>query len=325
MTGPRPRTCIRRRLILRSCGHTLFDGTRRHVAVGYWHPSHQARIGAVSGIDVWSCAAWCSVRRDKFVMQFAAARAALTSSGGKKDQYPRAAEPRLVFIGYIIGRAKTAAKARAAAGVLSLELCVQTLILQSTRCRRVAGRRESSLSAFMVLRRSARRSANILTRSGILDLLVEASCRARRGCSMICSSARSSESLATCTPRPARCSSPSSCTRVCGDRRHAKCGRCDERAARDRDAARHTRARGASTDTLQGLCLRYNVQPQSLLRLNRLPNAQAIHARRTLRLPPLPSTAEPSSAAIREGGMEGGGGGLSARGWQWHSQQRRRR
>ena len=65
----------------------------------------------------------------------------------------------------------------------------------------------------------------------------------------------------------------------------------------------------ASTDTLQGLCLRYNVQPQSLLRLNRLPNAQAIHARRTLRLPPLPSTAEPSSAAIREGGMEGGGGG----------------
>lgn len=48
----------------------------------------------------------------------------------------------------------------------------------------------------------------------------------------------------------------------------------------------------SAKDTLQGLCVRYNVQAAALMRLNKLPNPQAIHSRRTLRLPP----SQPSGA-----------------------------
>ena len=41
-----------------------------------------------------------------------------------------------------------------------------------------------------------------------------------------------------------------------------------------------------ATDTLQGVALRYGVQPAALMRFNRLPSAHAIHARKQLRLPP---------------------------------------
>ena len=64
-------------------------------------------------------------------------------------------------------------------------------------------------------------------------------------------------------------------------------------------------------DTLQGLCLRYGVQQAALLRLNRLPNAQAIHARRTLRLPPATPTGagDGSPAPTLVAGGSGGGSG----------------
>ena len=42
------------------------------------------------------------------------------------------------------------------------------------------------------------------------------------------------------------------------------------------------------TDTLQGIALRYGASPATLMRLNRLPNAQAFHSRKQLKLPPAP-------------------------------------
>ena len=41
----------------------------------------------------------------------------------------------------------------------------------------------------------------------------------------------------------------------------------------------------AGSDTLQGLAVRFGVQPGALLRLNRLPSAQALHGRRQIRIP----------------------------------------
>jgi hypothetical protein len=43
----------------------------------------------------------------------------------------------------------------------------------------------------------------------------------------------------------------------------------------------------SSSDTVQGLAVRYGVQPATLMRLNKLPTAQALFSRKTIRLPPL--------------------------------------
>ena len=62
-------------------------------------------------------------------------------------------------------------------------------------------------------------------------------------------------------------------------------------------------------DTLQGLALRYGCQPAALMRLNRLPNAHALHARKMLRLPP-PSRALATGHAAQDVSepLWGGGG-----------------
>ena len=49
-----------------------------------------------------------------------------------------------------------------------------------------------------------------------------------------------------------------------------------------------------ATDTLQGIALRYGCQTAALMRLNKLPTAHALHARKTLRLPP------PSASSVAE-------------------------
>ena len=45
----------------------------------------------------------------------------------------------------------------------------------------------------------------------------------------------------------------------------------------------------ARSDTLQGLAVRYGVRPTAILKANKLPSAQAMHARATLVIPPPPS------------------------------------
>ena len=60
-----------------------------------------------------------------------------------------------------------------------------------------------------------------------------------------------------------------------------------ESASEPQETPRGTRVHEvAATDTLQGIALRYGCQTATLMRLNKLPNVHALHARRTLRLPP---------------------------------------
>ena len=54
----------------------------------------------------------------------------------------------------------------------------------------------------------------------------------------------------------------------------------------------------SASDTVQGLSVRYGITPAALLRLNRLPNPHAIHARQVLRLPPSAPTAGGMPSAV---------------------------
>ena len=71
----------------------------------------------------------------------------------------------------------------------------------------------------------------------------------------------------------------------------------------------------AGSDTLQGLAVRFGVQPGALLRLNRLPSAQALHGRRQIRIPAaacgrgVPAAA---AAAAATGAAAGAAGAVGA-------------